>query len=97
MPNCEANLVNFKMKKSFYILATFVVAMFVASCIDDEETTGSPECAITAFTVADIPCYRTIKTSAGADTVIKVSMSGGGIFFNIDQMNNRIYNVDSLP
>ena len=97
MPNCEANLVNFKMKKSFYILATFVVAMFVASCIDDEETSGSPECAITAFTVADIPCYRTIKTSAGVDTVIKVSMSGTGIFFNIDQMNKRIYNVDSLP
>lgn len=97
MPNCEANLVNFKMKKSFYILATFVVAMFMVSCIDDSETSGSPQCAITAFTVADIPCYRTVKTSNGTDSVLKVSMSGSGIYFNIDQVNNRIYNVDSLP
>ena len=97
MPNCEANLVNFKMKKSFYILATFVVAMFMISCLDDEESSGSPECVITAFTVADIPCYRTIKTSSGTDSIIKVSMSGSGIYFNIDQVNKRIYNVDSLP
>lgn len=84
------------MKKSFYILATLLVAMQMISCLKDSETTGSPECAITLFSVADIPCKRIITVN-GVDSTIKVSMSGKEIYFNIDQLNRKIYNVDSLP
>lgn len=84
------------MKKSFYILATLLVAMQMISCIKDSDSSGSPECAITSFTVADIPCTRTVTVN-GVDSVIKVSMSGKDIYFNIDQLSNQIHNVDSLP
>ena len=84
------------MKKSFYILATLLVAMQMISCLKDSESTGSPECAITAFSVADIPCKRVITVN-GVDSTIKVSMSGKDIYFNINQLSRQIYNVDSLP
>lgn len=70
--------------------------MQMISCLKDSESSGSPECAITGFTVADIPCTRTVTVN-GIDSIIKVSMSGKDIHFNIDQLNRRIHNVDSLP
>lgn len=86
------------MKTIIYnIVAYAVVALAVTSCLKDEETVTSPECSITSFTVGDIKSG--IKTTAkdGSDSTYYKTLDGDDIYFNIDQIKNRIDGVDSLP
>ena len=75
----------------------FVAACLATSCLKEEETVSSPECAITAFTVGDIKTAMTIQTADGSDSTVTRVLSGSSIHFNIDQLNGTIYSVDSLP
>lgn len=88
-----------QMLKGAAVLMMTVLAC--ASCIKDDDTTTSPECAIVSFSVGSIKSYVTTKKydSEGnaTDTIVQRTYSGSDIYFNIDQVNGRIYNVDSLP
>ena len=86
------------MKNIFrFLLPLVAVAALVASCMKDEnEVVSSPECVITAFTVGDINSDVDIKLADGRDTTVTRTIGGSTIRFNIDQINGRIYAVDSL-
>ena len=58
--------------------------------------TGTSTCVITGFSVGDIKSNYTTKTVSGRDTTFSRTVSGKSIFFNIDQVNNKITTVDSL-
>lgn len=85
-------------KKIAIYLPLMVVFLMMFSCIksDDDNNTGSPTCVITSFSVGDITSDYTSKTVNGADTTYSRTVSGSSIYFNIDQINGVISNVDSL-
>jgi hypothetical protein len=86
------------MKNISKLIAPLGLAVLTfVSCISDSETETSPECAVIAFSVADISSSVTVKKSDGTDTVVTRTIDSGDIYFNIDQNNGLIYNVDSLP
>lgn len=69
----------------------------LSSCISDDEVVTSSECGIISFSVGDIKSALTVKNASGEDTVVYRTIGGSEIKFNIDQVNGRIYGVDSLP
>lgn len=80
------------------LLSLAVMAALVTSCMkDDDEIQSSPECVITKFTVGDIDTEVSIKLASGKDTIVTRTIGGSSVAFNIDQINNKIYSVDSLP
>ena len=87
------------MKNIYGLLLTLaVMATLVTSCMkDDDEIQSSPECVITKFTVGDIDTEVSIKLASGKDTIVTRTIGGSSVAFNIDQINNKIYSVDSLP
>ena len=84
-------------------MAMLLMALCVCvSCIKDNNTVElSPECAIVSFSVGNITSSvvtkKYDKDGNATDTVVSRTISGSDIFFNIDQVHGRIYNVDSLP
>jgi len=76
-----------------------MVTLCVAtSCLkDDDQKAEAPQCAIISFKVGDIKSKMTIQKADGTDSTFTVSLSGSTIYFNIDQLNNRIETIDSLP
>ncbi len=91
-------------KKIFWCLLASVfafISLSLTSCMDEEEVVQSPECAIVSFSVNSIRSYVTTKKydkdGNASDTIVSRTISGADIKFNIDQVNNRIFNVDSLP
>lgn len=76
---------------------TCLALVLVSSCIKDEEEVHTPTCAITSISVNDITSYLTTKASDGTDSIYTRTISGKTIKFNIDQVNGRIYSIDSLP
>ena len=76
---------------------TCLALVLVSSCIKDEEEAHTPTCAITSISVNDITSYLTTKASDGTDSIYTRTISGKTIKFNIDQVNGRIYSIDSLP
>lgn len=86
------------MKKIYTILAPLCMAVLsLTSCLSDEKVETSPECAIISFSVSDIKSSVTVKNANGNDTTVTKTISGSDIKFNIDQLNGRIYCIDSLP
>ena len=80
------------------LLSLAVMAALATSCMkDDDEIQSSPECVITKFTVGDIDTEVSIKLASGKDTIVTRTIGGSSVAFNIDQINNKIYSVDSLP
>lgn len=80
------------------LLSLAVMATLATSCMkDDDEIQSSPECVITKFTVGDIDTEVSIKLASGKDTIVTRTIGGSSVAFNIDQINNKIYSVDSLP
>lgn len=80
------------------LLSLAVMATLATSCMKDEdEIQSSPECVITKFTVGDIDTEVSIKLASGKDTIVTRTIGGSSVAFNIDQINNKIYSVDSLP
>ena len=86
------------MKKLYTFIAPLCMAVLsFASCISDDEVVTSSECGIVSFGVGDIKSALTIKNASGNDSVVYRTIGGSEIKFNIDQINGKIYSVDSLP
>ena len=68
-----------------------------ASCISEDPVAVTAECAITSFSVGDITTVRHTLTAAGIDSTYSRTVGGSSVKFNIDQVNGRIYSIDSLP
>ena len=87
--------------RKYISIISFVVTCFVlvcvCSCIKDDEVENSPTCVITSVSVDDITSYLTTKASDDTDSMYTRTISGRNIKFNIDQVNGRIYSIDSLP
>lgn len=85
------------MRNSIYVIAALLIATLTfTACIKDDPTDPTPECSITGFTVGDIVSYINITKADGKDTTYSRTISGKSVYFNIDQVNNVISNVDSL-
>lgn len=85
------------MNKTLKILSILLFSSLIfVSCLKTEEVDPTPECAILTFSVGDISTSVITKTSSGNDTTITRSVSGSSIYFNIDQVNGIITNVDSV-
>lgn len=74
-----------------------ILASFLGSCSDEINYTLSNEAIITGFTLGQVK--RTMHTtgSDGADSTYTTNYSGSYFPMTIDQLNNKIYNRDSLP
>ena len=83
------------MRRRYSIILLLLLFCFV-SCLKDEKMATSPHAAITSFTSG----YYRVKvhdmTWQGHDTVAYIRDNGTNYPMTIDQINNRIYNVDSL-
>jgi hypothetical protein len=79
---------------SIIILAVALVS--VVSCLKDTETEKTPQAAITSFVVGYYNVRYQDIDQQGNDSI--TYYRGGGVLFpmTIDQVNNRIYNIDSL-
>lgn len=78
------------------LLATILL---VTSCMksNDDNSILYGDTAISSFTLGTLNGYLHTTSSTGADSVYQVSVTGSDYKFNIDQINHRIFNVDSLP
>ena len=90
------------LKHTLWSMLLLTMAAFtLASCIGEEELETAPECAIISFSVGKITSYvitqQYDKDGNTTDVVTTKTISGEDIPFNIDQVNGRIYTVDSLP
>lgn len=93
---------NMDMKKMLRCgLALAVMLFALASCMNDDPIATSPECAIIDFSVNDIKCDVTTQKydqqGNAYDTIVSRTLDGSNVHFNIDQVEGRIYVVDSLP
>ena len=85
------------MRKSIYAITALLFATLTfTACLKDNDTVSTPECSITSFTVGDFVSRIKVTRSDGTDTTYSRTISGKNVFFNIDQVNNVISNVDSL-
>ena len=78
-----------------YIL--LLAALFSCiSCLTEQETSTSPQAAITTFTIG----YYNVRfhdiNVKGDEVVVNVRENGSMYPMTIDQINNRIYNADSM-
>lgn len=75
------------------------VALLLTGCDSNGsysyETSG--ECVATAVTLGNLKRTLHTTTSTGADSTYQVTVQGSLYPMSIDQVNNRIYNLDSLP
>ena len=84
------------MKKILALIAAVALTgVLVVSCFDDD-TIDSPLCVITSFAVDDIETEFTVMASDSTDSTFTWTIDGDDVYFNIDQVNNRIYSVDSI-
>lgn len=69
---------------------------FSISCEDEKPAETTPQAAIGSFTLGYYDVLTSEINYLGNDTVIRVREYGGKYPLTIDQLNNRIYNTDSL-
>ena len=85
------------MKRTFFSITILAVALVsVVSCLKDSETEKTPQAVITSFVVGYYNVRFQDIDQQGNDSI--TYYRGGGVLFpmTIDQINNRIYNIDSL-
>ena len=88
------------MKRIFHVFCgLFVAVLMLTSCLnaDDNSTTLYSDMAIKSFSLGNLNRYVHTTTSAGADSVYKQTFSASTYKMNIDQLNYKISNADSLP
>lgn len=88
-----------KLMKHNILLLTLALATAVGlgSCLsEDDKIKGSPECAITAFAINDIKTVFHTLASDGTDSTYSRTVGGNDVYFNIDQVKNKIESVDSI-
>ena len=80
-------------------MATLVVAAGTVSCNNDNnyEYNTSNECIITSMTIGTLKREMHTKNSKGEDSTFYVSVTGALYPMSIDQKDQKIYNLDSLP
>ena len=73
-----------------------ILASFLGSCSDEINYTLSNEAIITGFTLGQVK--RTMHTtgSDGADSTYTTNYSGSYFPMTIDQLNNKIYNIQKV-
>lgn len=87
------------MKKTKFALLPLILAVLTmgfGACSSDAEytdNTDTHDCVLTKITLGTLK--RNIQVTK--DSVYTVTLNGGYYPLTIDQNNNRIYNVDSLP
>ena len=87
------------MKNLFQTLVFVMSAsLLLTACLkkDDEDTTYYSDAAITSFQLGTVKRLITVKRSDGTDSTYWTSYAAGGYHFYVDQLNNVIYNPDSL-
>lgn len=89
------------MKKFPFLLLLLCLAgnSVLTSCdtTSDSDPTYSSDCIISAATLGKLKGYVYTKNSAGEDSTYTYTITGSLYPMTIDQVNNRIYNQDSLP
>lgn len=81
------------------LLATLIATLTMGACDTSSDSTYEPsrDCAITAVTLGSLK--RTLHTlnSEGKDSTYTVAVTGSLYPMYIDQLENHIFNADSLP
>lgn len=89
------------MKKFPFILLLLCLAgnSILTSCdtTSNSDPTYSSDCIISAAALGKLKGYVHTKNSAGEDSTYTYTITGSLYPLTIDQINNRIYNLDSLP
>lgn len=82
--------------KGRILFPLIAVLLTGASCLGDTQQSTSPQAAITSFVIG----YYQVKVHdinwQGRDTIVYEREGGVMYPMTIDQLNNRIYNIDSL-
>lgn len=83
------------------VVPAFLIAFLsvVTACGTDSyyESTGTGDCLVTSVQLGTMNRTINTKTAAGKDTVLKATVNGTYYPMSIDQQNQTIFNVDSLP
>lgn len=84
------------MRKIFFPIIALLACMF-ASCSEEIDYTLDNNCIITSFSLGQVK--RTMHTldKDGKDSTYIINYAGTICPMTIDQINNKIYNKDSLP
>ncbi|MGN0281217.1 MAG: DUF6242 domain-containing protein [Prevotella sp.] len=88
------------MRRQFYSLCMLLMAAIsMASCLNSEDdTVYYDDAAITSFSLTGAKMTMHTTASTGDDsTYVDFTTDVASYNFVIDQLNSRIYNVDSLP
>ena len=81
------------------VCGVLTAMLLLASCMKSKDNSASlyKDTAITSFSLGTMKRSVHTTSSTGADSVYKVNVAGSDYKFSIDQLNHRIFNVDSLP
>ena len=66
------------------------------SCLKDDNSYKTPQAAITSFTIGYHNVRFHERNIQGHDTLVYIRESGALYPMTIDQVNNRIFNIDSM-
>lgn len=84
------------MKRLIFPVTLVAVLVSGVSCMDEVKKEVTPHAAITSFVVGYYNVEYHDLNGQGQDTVMYYREGGSKFPMTIDQINNRIYNVDSL-
>ena len=89
-----------KRKQSSLLSAAVALIILLTNACNTDSTydvASSGDCIVTAATLGTLYRETTAKTPDGRDTTYRAAVTGALYPLHIDQVNNRIYNTDSLP
>ena len=89
-----------KLKKYIFFTLALTLACFSCGSDDDDDTTTtsqSGDCIVTNVVLGSLKCLKHTTNSAGEDSTYYVTVTGSNFPMYIDQINQEIYNADSLP
>ena len=91
--------IEYSMRRIFQAFCgLFAAGLLLTSCLngDDSDVIVYNDMSIQAFTLGTLDRYLHTTTSAGEDSVYKVTYSASAYKMEIDQLKHKISNVDSL-
>lgn len=77
-------------------IVLLVTLLSCISCLTDDNSYKTPQAAITSFTLGYYKVKFHDRNIQGHDTLVYIREGGVMYPMTIDQVNNRIYNIDSL-
>lgn len=94
-------VIEYSMKRlfrPFWVLVVCCWTLMISSCLSssDDTTSAYNDMAIKTFSLGTLNRYLHKTTSAGKDSVYKVTYAGSVYKMHIDQLMRKIYNTDSL-